>query len=130
VGQAICGNIIGRTSFANYLTKATNTLSKYVIINDFPLQQRLRERASILRHTYIACLLLFTHQTRFPVYCSKITEMWNFSHVLFQVARSWSFTAESSVQFRVILCEVLAIHVKSPCIKQIKIEKKAIKLHL
>jgi hypothetical protein len=38
------------------ITKATNTLSEYLIFIAFPLQQWLHERASMLRYTYIACL--------------------------------------------------------------------------
>ena len=38
------------------MTKATNTLSEYVILIAFPLQQWLHEHASILHYTYIACL--------------------------------------------------------------------------
>ena len=37
--------------------KATNTNSEYVILIAFPLQQLLQERASILRYTYMACLV-------------------------------------------------------------------------
>jgi hypothetical protein len=37
--------------------KSTNTHSEYVILIDFPQQQWLHERASMLRYTYIACLL-------------------------------------------------------------------------
>ena len=39
------------------VTKATDTRSGYVILTAFPLQQQLRER-SMLRYTYIACLVL------------------------------------------------------------------------
>jgi len=42
---------------ACWILKATNTHSKYVILTAFPLQQWLQERASVLRHTYIACLV-------------------------------------------------------------------------
>jgi hypothetical protein len=42
---------------ACWIPKATNTHSQYVIITDFPLQQWLRERAVVLRYTYIACLV-------------------------------------------------------------------------
>jgi hypothetical protein len=41
---------------ALWITKATDTPSEYVILIAFPLQQWLRERASLLRYTYIACL--------------------------------------------------------------------------
>ena len=37
---------------------ATYTPSEYVIPIDFPLQQRLHENASVLRYTYIVCLIL------------------------------------------------------------------------
>jgi len=42
------------------ITKATNTYSEYVILIAFPLQQWLYERVSVLRYTYIACLVLFS----------------------------------------------------------------------
>jgi hypothetical protein len=44
---------------ASWIPKATNTLSVYAMIIDFPLQQWLHERASMLRYTYIACLVFF-----------------------------------------------------------------------
>jgi len=42
--------------FPFWIPKATNSHPKYVILIAFPLQQRLHERASILRYTYIVCL--------------------------------------------------------------------------
>ena len=39
------------------VTKATGTHSEYVIIIAFPLQQWLHDCASVLRYTYIACLV-------------------------------------------------------------------------
>jgi hypothetical protein len=56
--QATDDNIIRRMRFAYWITKATDTHSDYVIFIAFPQQQRLRERASMLRHTYTACLVL------------------------------------------------------------------------
>ena len=44
-----------------WITKTTDTHSEYVIIIAFPLQQRLHDRASMLRHTYIGCRV-FTHK--------------------------------------------------------------------
>ena len=41
--------------FAHWITKATDTHSEYVIINAFPGQQWLRERATMLR-LYVHCL--------------------------------------------------------------------------
>jgi len=49
--------IIWRTRIACRIPKATNTLSEQAILITFPLQQWLHERASILRSTYIACLV-------------------------------------------------------------------------
>jgi hypothetical protein len=47
---------IWRMRVACWLTKATNTLSEYVIIIVFfSLRQWLHERVSMLRYTYIAC---------------------------------------------------------------------------
>jgi hypothetical protein len=48
---------VWRMRIACWIRKATNTRSEYVILNDFPLQQWLRERVSMLRYTYIACLV-------------------------------------------------------------------------
>ena len=47
---------IRRMRIAYWIPKATNTHSEYVILLTFPLQQWLHELASMLRHTYIACL--------------------------------------------------------------------------
>ena len=55
--QATDDNIIRRMGFACWITKATNTHSKYVILTAIPLQHSLRERAWHLRCTYIACLV-------------------------------------------------------------------------
>jgi hypothetical protein len=52
------GNIIRRMRIACWITEPTDKHSEYVILIAFPLQQWLRERASLLRYTYIAFLLL------------------------------------------------------------------------
>jgi hypothetical protein len=49
---------IWRMRIACWITKATNTHSKYVILIDFPLQQLLHEYASMLRYTYIGCIVM------------------------------------------------------------------------
>ena len=51
--QATDDNTIRRMRFACWITKATDTQSHYAILIDFPRQQRLRERASMLRYIYI-----------------------------------------------------------------------------
>jgi len=45
---------IWRMRIAYCIPKATDTHSEYVIITDFPLQQRLHEHASMSRYAYIA----------------------------------------------------------------------------
>jgi hypothetical protein len=57
VRQATDDNIIRRMRIACWITNATDTHSQYVILTAFPPQQWLRERPSILRYIYIACLV-------------------------------------------------------------------------
>jgi hypothetical protein len=57
--QATNDNIMWRMRFACWITKATDTHSEYVILIAFPPQQWLRERASMLRYTYVAFLFTF-----------------------------------------------------------------------
>jgi len=45
-----------------WITKATNTPSDYIILIAFAQQQRLQERASTLRYTYIASLVSMLKQ--------------------------------------------------------------------
>ena len=48
---------IGRVRIPCWIPRATNTHSKYAILNAFPLQQWLQERVSLLCYTYIVCLI-------------------------------------------------------------------------
>jgi len=48
---------IWRVRTACWIPKAIHTHSECVIFTDFPLQQWLHERASLLRCTHIACLV-------------------------------------------------------------------------
>jgi hypothetical protein len=54
-------NIIRRMRTACWITKATDKQSEYVLLIALPRRQWLRERASLLRYTYIACLVEFLH---------------------------------------------------------------------
>ena len=56
-GQAADDSLIRRMRFASRITKTTDTHLEYVIFTAIPRQQWLRERASVLHETYIACLL-------------------------------------------------------------------------
>jgi hypothetical protein len=48
---------IWRMRNACWISKVTNTHSEDVILVAFLLQQKLHERASMLRYTYIVCLV-------------------------------------------------------------------------
>jgi hypothetical protein len=54
--QATDDNMLMR--IACWINKATNTHTGYVIFTAFPPQQRLHERTSLLRYTYIASRVL------------------------------------------------------------------------
>ena len=51
---------IWRMRIACCIPKVKNTHSQYVILIVFPLQQWLHESGSMLRHTYIVCLVHLT----------------------------------------------------------------------
>ena len=61
------------------LTRARAHTQKYVILIDFPQQQWFRERESILRYTYIACLVSHNEGT---FYRDKTTLLREFSVLL------------------------------------------------
>jgi hypothetical protein len=65
-GQATYDNIIRRMRLGSWLAKATDTRSEYVMLLAFTRQQGLRERASLLRYTYAACLVRVEHNESFP----------------------------------------------------------------
>jgi hypothetical protein len=57
-GQAPDDNITRRMRFACWETKATDTHWEYAILTAFIRQQWLRERASTMRYTYIAFVVI------------------------------------------------------------------------
>jgi hypothetical protein len=60
-------NVAGRMCSALWITKVTKPHSEYIILITLPPQQWLCEGASMLRYTYIACLIrthICTLQTR------------------------------------------------------------------
>jgi hypothetical protein len=63
--QATCDNIVRRTRFAWWITKAADTHSKFVVLTAFALQQQLCTLASILRlHIHcLTCIIIFTIMT-------------------------------------------------------------------
>jgi hypothetical protein len=58
-GQATDDNVILRIGFACFVSKATNTHPEFVTLIVFPRQQWFRERSSVLRYAYIACLVIY-----------------------------------------------------------------------
>ena len=50
-----------RMRFALWIPKTKYTHSEYVMLIAFPLQQRLHERAVMLRYTYIACIVIIQY---------------------------------------------------------------------
>jgi light-regulated signal transduction histidine kinase (bacteriophytochrome) len=55
--QVTDDNTAQRMLFACWIAKSTDTYSECVILNALPWQKLLRESASMLRYTYIDCLL-------------------------------------------------------------------------
>ena len=79
---------------ACWIPKATNTHSECVILIAFPLQQWLYERSSMLRYTYIACLVN-------TVLNSSYTETWGCLNCMEHHNVFWHQKAEThSAEFR------------------------------
>jgi len=57
VGEATDGNMTRRMRFSCCIPNVTEAHSEYVILTAFPLQQWLREYDSVLRYTYVVCLV-------------------------------------------------------------------------
>jgi len=57
---------IRRILITGWISKATNAISECVTRIAFPLQQHLHKRTSMLRHTFIACLLLLAKHPTMP----------------------------------------------------------------
>ena len=58
-----------RIRISCWIPKATETHSEYIIFIAFALQRWLRERTSLLRYTYIACLVGTVHSCELIVEC-------------------------------------------------------------
>ena len=86
-GQITCDNIIRRMRTECWITKASEIHSEYVILKAFPRQQRLRERASVLR-LYVYCPSLFIN--------IKQLDALNFIISLFQASTCFEHMCSSS----------------------------------
>jgi hypothetical protein len=56
---------IWRMHISRWVPKATNTHSECVIVIVFPLRLWLHKSASLLRYTYIACLVIVHTRTQY-----------------------------------------------------------------
>ena len=63
----------------------------------------------------VHCSLVLASNTHSGLSLEKYQNVEFFTCLTVQAGRFWSFRAQTSVQFRVILGEVLSLHVKSPC---------------
>jgi hypothetical protein len=69
------GRPIWCVRIACWIPKATNTHTDCVILIAFPLQQRLHERAPMVRYTHIACLFLLPVDiTPWPVLQATVSQ--------------------------------------------------------
>jgi hypothetical protein len=75
--HATYDSIIRCMCLACWITKATNTHSEYVILTAFPRQQWLCEHASVLRYTYIGCLVSVCGKLRLKRRCKNLSEIIN-----------------------------------------------------
>ena len=66
---------IWHTRLVSWITKATNTYSEHVILFALPQQKWLHERPSMLRYTYIACIVLHSLSYRL-LQRVVLVEMW------------------------------------------------------
>jgi hypothetical protein len=83
-------SVIRRIRFANWITKArthTHTHSKYEIPFALPLQKWLWERASVLRYTHIACLVVACSDTVLPQSDKQNNADQNFQTLRLEVTR-------------------------------------------
>jgi len=125
-GQATDDNIIRRMRIVCWITKTTNTHSKYVIRIAFPWQQWLGECTSVLRHAYTACLLLTRNVIM--LYCDRLKHVGGqcmhdasmevykatgtvhrILHFVFYGNESWSLTSRKEQKLRVFKKRALRI---------------------
>ena len=85
------------------IPKATNTLSEYVMLITFPLQQLLHESALDLRYTYISCLVCHLYKCSNSS-CKKKSYSWYSYYIQSRSIRTSSNTksegpSRSSLQY-------------------------------
>ena len=68
--------ILRRMRLKCWLRKVTDTHSEYVMLIAFPLQQLLHERTSLLRYTYIACLVCCIFELQVIIFSTCFRPTW------------------------------------------------------
>ena len=74
--SATDNNIIQSMRFACWITEATETHFWYIILIAFLLQHLLHDRVSVLRYTYIACLVLLMNVGHVVLLCCLVAWCW------------------------------------------------------
>jgi len=112
---------IWRMRIAYWIPKATNIHSEYVIRTPFSQQQWLHERASLLRYTYIACLviLLFVKPSHFK---RKACHLWKLNWIKI-ISKASVLISQKTYSFSIkmanssILCrKIIHLTFRWPCI--------------
>ena len=65
---------IWRMCISCWIPKATHAHTQYVLLITFPLQQRMHERASMLRYTYSARPLSYVCKSAFDGFMSNLLQ--------------------------------------------------------
>jgi hypothetical protein len=100
--QVTDDNIIRRMRCACWITKAriyTHTHTQYLTLIAFPRQEWLRERASVLRYTYISCLVTNPHRYLHCILLQNISKQRVcFYKMLMGVAQGYSETSDKKLR--------------------------------
>jgi len=102
---------IWRMRIASWIPKSRGTLSQYVIIIAFPQQQWLHERISMLRYTYIACLVgsLYKYSCIFMIQClvnRHRNAIWKRHSGMFVIIVSYTRCSTNTTAFHLKICEI------------------------
>jgi len=94
---------LGPMCFSCWLRKAANTHSEYVILIGYPRQQRLLQRTSMLRYTYIACLVSLRKDLTFlTLLWHSFIDLKNFSSLPFLLLGSTSTVRDIILQYSLV----------------------------
>ena len=99
--------IIWRIRVACWICKAICTYAhahtdQYVILIAFPLQQWIRERSSMLRYTYIVCLVI-----SIPVAYSLYSWTWNLNYLWHATLLHWRLDSAGLANFNPLVGHVI-----------------------